>query len=770
MTECDHLDAPLDLLAECALIDLEYDEDGQLRILVHPLVREYALHGRHLPGGEDGAYCLGDAAGPSTACLAKAVMHCLASLPHATSVLSDLTFHLRRIRLSIGEYGETVLAHVGDLYYRQRRWNDAVQMLGDAAALADEWGEPDLQGRLLAEMGELLDRMEDPKGLTVLEAGLALMDSQNQHSAWAAAYLRTEGDLPGDQADVRALFETYRDHLGCPRGRNQAQVLTRLGEAIDHWEGRVSQELFALSSLRHPFSVNCLWDLAQWVRGAVDESEVARADALASDVRSRSQSSYDAEVDYRLKRLEALHRLERIDSALAEAELEELAAETRRVGLRGFAVSAVRWQLRWRQALREGQWPVAAEAASEWAAAALAAAKGRASRVVAIQARALATAAACDPTDPALSDRLDALEDKSCRHFANDALPWLLLARAFVLLVQDGQAHGAVSLAVQARAAFVRQAAVPEEGEYLYRYLTSRIDAGRPCYERERDQLDPARTLPPDFQPWALSRCRPLPPRVRCCRDGRFMRLIEGGWQIGPDDMNSDNVLYPFYVDEVPTDGGAASAAEARDWALGVGKRLPNKAEWLAVLGQQDLGYRPVLHPDRGMVLDTIDAAIGGTCLRRYPMPAWMPAQVPLPPVPDDPEERVQWIGHCLEGHWIEAVPGLVEKIESWSPASGLDVSGQRLRAMILPRLMSSLSLSPFEKSYVLGKLTMVSEWQLEQLLTVYQDEAKEFQKMRDEQDDVIRLVQQEIRGIIALAGLDAAGTAPERRLMPLTH
>ena len=771
----------LETLYELSLITL-VAQQGQ-EIQVHPLVREYAFHDRRQARESlgDAAGAMVTASGPSDLAILTAVIRGSRELASRGDILMGLRARQLDARL-MREAAQAAFDQAEEYYYLERRLEKAEDLYSAFLPLAEEAGDAYFAGQLLCDRGELRLRMENPEGLEDVRKGTALLAGLDERkarksAAWGRHLLREYSDPPASPEEAQAAFEAFRDLLGDPEFvSSHAAVDGTLGDVAPWLDDGVVSLLYDDTALRSPFLSNLVWQLTDLCADArARPADIERVEALLKKVidcrdnpsgrRADARVSQDAELAVGHNILVRQAEWGTLSNDAAKRAFDTLADAVRKAGMRGFAIEAARRDALWRQAIGRRDWPAAEREAGKWLESALRInshapyRKSGKARVCHLLSRALAV----DPADlPAVAEGIAALEADTRRFADNGKAGWIQLARAVIAARRGDPPRTTAVLALQARRAFMRAGCVPLAAERVFRAVVDLVDDALPRFEALRDDLSarPDETNPPDYQPWNLGRVRPLPDRVASSRDGRVMRLVEGGWQPGPwigPDRARDIYIHSFYIDERPLTAGdlrrlgrtdliPAGHPEdgdpvrlpfeaAAEFAASLGKRLPIGAEWTAMVWQHQAGGRPQAWTDwaeaADAVFERIERAIDGDVSPQLHWPS-QTASLNLPKAdsvsadPDWEAALAYWWG---EG-WIRDLPEVSDLLSGQVlpalRAKAGDVPEDRLGALA-EALVNSVSLGAGEMARLLRPEPTLTGAQVERMLAVLAEERGRF-------------------------------------------
>ncbi|MCP4660240.1 MAG: hypothetical protein GY856_32980 [bacterium] len=250
---------------------------------------------------------------------------------------------------------------------------------------------------------------------------------------------------------------------------------------------------------------------------------------------------------------------------------------------------------------------------------------------------------------------------------------------------------------------------------------------------------------------------------MRSKRDGRTMRLVRGGLQVGP--YGGEVWLHAFYCDEEPvtaedfesflkaegTSGlRLTSAADRGPWAAGMdpatarsyaawaGKRLPNLYEWFATKWQLAAGNSPEIWSDwqtaSDRMLARIEVAIHGQVWEEHPL---LPGQTRTLPSDVPPTWLRKEIAHAMSGDWLLRDPELHEPFQelvrnllpadSVGGASSPDCPGTLYREQaetLIKRLAAAPSLSLEDKKKILANRDLSVD-EVQELLEALEQDAQ---------------------------------------------
>lgn len=721
------LEETLTLLISVSLVD---PAEAEGAVGVHPLVREFAFEERNqahdAPADEAGQSQespLITASGPALEAIFESALAVLSpSEEHGDSFL-DLLPRLASRRSLAEQACQKILAGTA-LLDKLGQWELLRQLYEEGTALAAEAGLEEKEGLLRCKLGELLHRMEYAQGIPILRRGIELLEehgsSQSEYALeWARAYYSLSACEIGMECHVLESLASLRAVASSRNSINHFDIINVMEFHLRQHlgEGARSSQM-GLASSKNNWLDNATLDLGRWFALRLDhglELETLQDfQDLYGHACARAEDSQSAQVAVLPERrvysqIDLLFGHDLLNSLPNEAlehAFQEIRGLAHKAGIRGIALLRSYHYHRWRRCLLAGQWQEALPEAEQYLA--LTEEGTPSNRAYNQLGPRLTLAISCLLEQGAkeldeMRGELEQIEER-CREWGrNDLLGWLLLAQALLTIrsPEPGRRKAAAAL-VQARRAFQRQrGAVPPEAEAVYRRASELIDAGgAPLFEALRDTLAEEEKTPPDYCPWLVRRREPLPERVRSKRDGRRMRLVRGGLQMGPH--GRECWLYPFYVDEEPVgvesfqgylgDQGIAgqsltgegenaqpgqtqgpwaagmTPATARDYARWAGKQLPNPYEWFATQWQVAAGHSPEVWEDwqttSERMLERIRVAIHGEVWDRQPL---LPGQSRALPTDVPPSWLRQEIDDILGGSWLLEDPALAASLHRLS-------------------------------------------------------------------------------------------------------
>lgn len=772
--------AALDVLDEAAMVE----SDARSRaVRVHPLVREYAFHLRKKSPAvtirEEHAESLVEA-GPTMTLIHHAALEVLQhDLTRGESLLDVLQrFGTRKDQ---AEHACSAIEELERTAYYRGHWELSRRLLETGLQLANNWELAKHAAYLLAELGELLDRMELPHGRAFLQDALIQlhMNRQFHREAWVRTYLDEPGKSGGEEA-ARQRFAALRASRARMSLRQRVQLLKAqerkvLALALD---GPSSLQA-GLAAAGDPLLSNVVLDLLEWAEyfgsAGLSENELSTVRRLVRQ--SRALSSYDLDENDRVspKLFLGIDRellLQRATGttnlANVQWELDRIGNELRQLGLRGFEHEERRWQFLAENAALNGDWTAVLNATQ----------KKRQIRVTWLGERYSTYALRDDieemtirlllvspdvAVEPASLRSADVLCGKVEERNQIGLLPWVEILRALYALhrVPSDPCVAAQHLHRSEELLKTRGPSIEPYMRAILREVRARSHATKTAFTFAPDAVDELPDVNP--RPWAINTTTPLPLRVRSRIDGTELILIEGGLQRGMD--ATELWSPPFYIDAAPlgyaalrkftlaahtgillvgTDGSITgisyeNACAYAEWA---GRRLPTVDEWFAATWQMGFGNRSekwhTWEEARARWLHRIEGII---------TERWSVLRQETPAADLREESGRYWNGAWLEHPEIERA--LATKIVAPLLARGTDHENARTMAR---GLALSLSLTIPEKQKIVAALPGLLRQQIDRLLHIFAEEGKQFREIVDREKharEVLKLGKEHSREFI---------------------
>jgi len=785
LTQPDIVDGALACLHSHALI--EFTDDPNV-FSVHPLIREFAFEERSRSspvtiGGKKSQYIAEN--GPTLVAIYNCVLKILPLLTDSGDSFLDLLPRLKSHR----ELAEFACIHL--LQHGESSVGSNLKLLLElyeaGVSLAEEFEFIGLHGRLLAQMGEYQHRLGDKSGLELMEQAVDILQPVKDPvcfkiRAWISAYLFKVVDegaaLPHLREVAASLRDVYSHDLTDQRYALQNLIGTHLAIHSDHIPMEPQLYLTSCWSNRlddASFNLRCFFEACS--EGTLTPELFNSGLNLVRSIQN-AESSGDSLGPWWALGLErdvifGSHYFGQITDEEFDERVEALLQKARKSGFQEEVVTTSLVEYQWTWHVRNRDWVAACSVAERWLAVVLATEnrlRDYHALLPHLKLTVVKLAAACEtfgvpikqntstPNLTEISSQLDEIE-KACEHWGrNECIGWLKLARALMVSqLPEPDLALAAKFTIQARESFRRyHRSIPTPANAVYDHCVSRINQDQPgLFDDFRDKLG-ARVDPPDYRPWLIGQGRrqnvfdggQLPARVRSKRDGKNLRLVEGGLQCCPDGI--EGWQYPFYIDEecvkiaelkqfanetnldCQFEGDETSFAgiidpkQAVAYAEWSGKQLPNVREWYAATWQLAFHQKPEIwetwkKSDEGQ-LKRIENAIKKNIQNPH---------TPLPSVELELESsQKETLQYFFSAQWLKESPALLDSVQREivaRVAKHEDVISGDVANGLAFGLASSISLTWEEKSRIIAAIPELTKFQIEELVKILEAERAKF-------------------------------------------
>lgn len=568
-TDSQALEHSVSILIELALVEL-LDADKQIYAL-HPLIREFSFY-----------HCdkYSFSGSLSSEIIFRMAIEIIGN-EHGNEALLDLLPRLKKSRqLAELAINQVKKHHYHNLYYdaSDNKWTYLDQLLDATYLLATEFSLKEDQIWILLQQGELKDRMEDKKGVLLMEEGIRLFIKKEREDKYETQpntlfdWLILEKMHTKNNILWASIYlKLYRD--GCNSQENAfhhtMQVIRLLPENRIYEKGRMIrddiQNVLAiniidntpalLNSLNQKLASNIILDLTQWAQmlfsSLVGHEVIEKAEKLYNiaviNIDKFKNDCYVISPQHSFHFKATLFILSYEHSLINEAEfskqINKLRHEILASGIRGYELEIQYCVALAKRQFENQNWQRTIELIEQAFLCLQEIPKNnRITHQAFLELLKLSTQTFLNNELTLLAEQLKSItnNEEEIIH----ALPLVYLAQACLYSAQGD--HQSCSMAMA-------------QCEKCFQQQTGAIPPFvRPLTNQWRNwSLSPRNILINDLLSWRVDYAM-LPERVRSKRDGKIMRLIRPGIQWNKE--GNENWLYPFYIDETPVNHSNAQA------------------------------------------------------------------------------------------------------------------------------------------------------------------------------------------------------------------